>query len=44
MAADYSRTPLIKKLGIKPNMALLILGEPRHYLDLLDLLPEGVRE
>lgn len=39
--AGYSGTPLVKKLGIKPNYSCLILHEPQHYLDLLFELPEN---
>ena len=38
----YSGTPLAKKLGIKPDSKLFIIGEPANYLSLLKPLPEGV--
>ena len=33
--AGYSGTPLIKKLGIKPSMKLLLIHPPDNYTDLL---------
>jgi hypothetical protein len=33
--AGYSGTPLFKKLGIKPEMKVLLLNEPANYPDLL---------
>ena len=33
--AGYSGTPLIKKLGIKPKMKILLIHEPADYFDLL---------
>lgn len=35
-AAGYSGTPLLKKLGIKPAMKLLLINEPGDYIDLLE--------
>lgn len=35
--AGYSGTPLIKKLGIKPEMKILLLHPPANYLQLLQL-------
>jgi hypothetical protein len=40
--AGYSGTPLAKKLGIKPNWLLYVENEPDDYLQLLELLPDGV--
>ena len=40
--AGYSTTPLIKKLGIKENMSLLVLHEPEDYFRLLGPLPNNV--
>jgi len=42
MTAGYSTTPLIKKLGIKPNNKVLLVNEPVYYLDLLGEMPSGV--
>jgi len=39
--AGYSGTPLIKKLGIKPGNAVLILEAPKGYAKTLGPLPEG---
>lgn len=33
--AGYSETPLLKKLGIKPEMKVLLLNEPVNYYTLL---------
>jgi hypothetical protein len=35
-AAGYSGTPLLKKLGIKPEMKILLINEPDDYSDLLE--------
>jgi hypothetical protein len=32
----YSGTPLLKKLGIKPGMKVMLLNEPENYFDLLE--------
>lgn len=40
--AGYSQTPLLKKLGIKPDNKILIVGEPASLWDQLGLLPEGI--
>lgn len=37
--AGYSKTPLLKKLGIKPGYSVLLVNEPDHYFDLLGNLP-----
>jgi hypothetical protein len=34
--AGYSRTPLLKKLGIKPGYKLLVLNRPQNYFELLE--------
>lgn len=34
--AGYSGTPLLKKLGIKPEMKLLLVNRPADYFDLLE--------
>jgi hypothetical protein len=41
--AGYSAAPLVKKLGIKPGMAVAALGEPEGFRELLAGLPDGVR-
>lgn len=41
MAAGYSQTPLLRKLGIKAGMRLFTLNAPTHYRDLLGPLPEN---
>ena len=40
--AGYSGTPLAAKLGIKTGTALLAVGAPADYLDLLAPVPDGV--
>lgn len=35
--AGYSGTPLLKKLGIKPEMKVMLLNEPANYYDLLEV-------
>lgn len=42
MPAGYSGTPLARKLGIKPQTAVVALDAPEGYGDLLAPLPEGV--
>jgi hypothetical protein len=33
--AGYSATPLIKKLGVKPDMKILVIHEPENYAEWL---------
>ena len=33
--AGYSGTPLLKKLGIKPNMKVLLINQPDNYYNLI---------
>ena len=35
--AGYSGTPLVKKLGIKPEMKVMLINEPGNYYDLLEV-------
>jgi hypothetical protein len=35
--AGYSGTPLIKKLGIKPEYKLMLVNEPKNYFELLEV-------
>lgn len=35
MTGDYSKTPLVKKLGIKDGMRVKIINPPANYYDLL---------
>jgi hypothetical protein len=42
LMAGYSGTPLAKKLGIKPRMAVLVLNAPADYAKLIAPIPEGV--
>src|SRR5262245_41294041 len=34
--AGYSGTPLIKKLGIQPTSAVMVVNQPPGYFDLLE--------
>lgn len=36
-SAGYSGTPLIKKLGIKPGMKILLINTPDDYFELLEV-------
>ncbi len=36
MPTGYSGTPLIKKLGIKPEMKIMLINQPRNYYELLE--------
>ena len=38
----YSRTPLVKKLGIKEAFRVLTVNEPEHYWELISPLPANV--
>jgi len=38
----YSKTPLAKKLGIKPGFRLKLVNAPDHYFDLFTDMPESV--
>jgi len=40
--AGYSKTPLVKKLGIKEGFKIRLLHAPDYFLDLLGPLPDGV--
>lgn len=40
--AGYSKTPLVKKLGIKPDSRMIILNAPESYAQTLGDLPEAV--
>lgn len=42
--AGYSKTPLVKKLGIKPGFRLIILNPPPDYDQTLGELPEHVSQ
>jgi hypothetical protein len=40
---DYSSTPLTKKLGIKEESSVVIVGAPKNLSQLLGNLPPGVK-
>lgn len=41
--AGYSKTPLVKKLGIKEGFRVGVRGAPRPYDEIVDALPTTVR-
>ncbi|MBI1257484.1 MAG: hypothetical protein GC204_08440 [Chloroflexi bacterium] len=41
MPNDYSKSPLVKKLAIKPKMRITVINAPEGYRELLGELPEG---
>jgi CheY-like chemotaxis protein len=41
--AGYSGTPLVKKLGIKANAAVGLIGAPEDFVASLGALPDGVQ-
>lgn len=41
--AGYSKTPLLKKLGIKPGDRVRFVNAPENYAELLGPLPEAVQ-
>ena len=41
--AGYSGTPLAKKLGIKADHRVGVLGDPGHFSEIVTPLPDGVR-
>lgn len=43
MSSGYSKTPLIKKLGIKDNFRVRLIHSPENYFDLLGELPNDVK-
>jgi hypothetical protein len=42
VAAGYSGTPLVKKLGIKGGMTCAVMNPPENYWDLLVGLPDDL--
>ncbi len=38
----YKETPLKKKLGLKPNTVIALIGAPDGFLEILGSLPDGV--
>ena len=39
--AGYSGTPLVRKLGIRPNEKIIVIDAPKNYAHLLEDLPDG---
>ncbi|MEO0570387.1 MAG: DUF3052 domain-containing protein [Bacteroidota bacterium] len=44
MPAGYSKTPLFKKLGLKPNFSIHLVNPPDIYWKLFESLPEDIHE
>jgi len=42
-AAGYSKTPLVKKLGIKPGMRVAMIGAPDDFEKMLKGLPSDAK-
>lgn len=42
MPAGYSKTPLLKKLGIKEGYKIRLVNPPIHYMELLGSVPDKV--
>lgn len=42
LLAGYSSTPLVKKLGIKPQSRVVLIDTPRGFVKVLGELPDGV--
>lgn len=40
--AGYSKTPLVKKLGLKEGFAIKLYNQPDYYFDLLEDMPPGI--
>jgi len=43
MTAGYSKTPLVKKRGIKENFSIKLFHQPDYYRTLLIHLPSNIR-
>ena len=41
--AGYSGTPLVRKLGIKPDATVVLVGAPTDFDETIGPLPEGAR-
>ena len=41
--AGYSGTPLVRKLGIKPDEQIIAIDAPKNYASLIAGLPKGAR-
>ena len=37
--SGYSKTPLVRKLGIKEGNLIWLVNEPAHYVDLIGVFP-----
>ena len=42
MKAGYSKTPLAKKLGIKPGFSIKLVNGPEYYFELFTDMPEDI--
>jgi hypothetical protein len=43
MTAGYSGTPLVKKLGVKAGMRVVLMDAPANYRELVEPWPDGVK-
>ena len=43
MTAGYSRTPLVQKLGLRPDHRVALHGAPADFRNSLEPLPAGIR-
>ena len=43
MSSGYSRTPLVRKLGIKDKFKIRLINSPENYFDLLGELPSDLK-
>lgn len=41
--AGYSKTPLVKKLGIKARISVLFINEPKDYIKIIQPLPTDIK-
>ncbi|MDG5491472.1 DUF3052 domain-containing protein [Psychroserpens sp. SPM9] len=44
MSSGYSKTPLAKKLGLKPRASFVLYNPPKQYFSLFQNLPEDITE
>nr|WP_321235230.1 DUF3052 domain-containing protein [uncultured Psychroserpens sp.] len=44
MSSGYSKTPLEKKLGLKPGYSFLLYNAPKHYFNLFEDIPKNLTE
>jgi len=42
--AGYSKTPLVKKIGIKEGFRIMLINVPSNYFNMLEGLPDQVEQ